>query len=137
MIIKVLLIAGALGFGVLILRQRPGGHHLVLRRLAGLTVVVLGVVAILWPILTTRIANAVGVQRGTDLVLYGLAMIFMYTAAALSQRIADLERTVTLLVRELALLRGTAQGDPGSVASPSEEAADQDGRRPAPEEDDD
>lgn len=106
MIIKILLITAALGFGLLILRDRAAGPQLVLRRLAGLTIVTLGIVAVLWPLLTTRVANAIGVGRGTDLVLYVLVMVFAYTAVATSQRIARLEKTITLLVRELAILRG-------------------------------
>ena len=102
MIIKVLLIAAALGFGVLVLRDSVPGHNL-LRRLAGLAVVGLGIVAVLWPMLTTYIANAVGVGRGTDLVLYVLVMVFIYNAVATTQRIHRLERDVTLLTRELAI----------------------------------
>lgn len=102
MIIKILLIAGALGFGVLVMRDSVPGHNL-LRRLGGLVVVGLGIVAVLWPMLTTYVANAVGVQRGTDLVLYVLVMLFIYNAVATTQRIHKLERDVTLLVRELAL----------------------------------
>lgn len=105
MIIKILLIAAALGFGVLILRERAPAPQLLLRRLAGLTVVLLGIVAVLWPLLTTRVANAIGVGRGTDLVLYVLVMVFMYNAIATGQRIHQMERTITLLVRQIALER--------------------------------
>lgn len=103
MIIKILLIAAALGFGVLILRDRAAAPQLLLRRLAGLAVIGLGIIAILWPLLTTKIANAVGVGRGTDLVLYVLVVVFVYHAIATSQRIHRLEQSVTELVRELAL----------------------------------
>ncbi len=105
MIIKVLLIAAALGFGVLLVRERAPGRQQLLRRLAGLIVVGLGIVAVLWPMITTQVANAIGVGRGTDLVLYVLVMVFVYTALATSQRIHHLERQLTLLVRELAIQR--------------------------------
>ncbi|MBO9520724.1 MAG: DUF2304 domain-containing protein [Nocardioidaceae bacterium] len=125
MIIKILLITGALGFGVLVLRDRGAGHHLLLRRLAGLTVVVLGIIAVLWPLLTTRVANAIGVGRGTDLVLYVLVMVFIYSAVATSQRIHRLERTVTMLVRELALrdTAGPVRDDSADVRPNGEERA--------------
>ena len=74
MIIKVLLIAAALGFAVLVLREKVPGQQEALRRAAGLLVVLAGIVAVLWPDLTTTAANAVGVGRGTDLVLYLLVM---------------------------------------------------------------
>ena len=102
MIIKILLIAGALGFGVLVLRDNVPGHNL-LRRVGGLAIVVLGIIAVLWPQVTTWVANAVGVGRGTDLVLYVLVMVFIYNAVATTQRLHRLEHSVTVLTRELAL----------------------------------
>lgn len=104
MIIKILLIAGALGFGILILRDTVPGHNLV-RRIGGLVVVVLGIIAVLWPTLTVYAANAVGVRRGTDLVLYVFVMVFLYSTAATAQRIHRLEHQVTQLTRELAIER--------------------------------
>ena len=115
MIIKVLLIAAALGFGVLLVRDRVPGRQQLLRRLAGLLVVGLGIIAVLWPAITTEVANAIGVGRGTDLVLYVLVMVFIYTALTTSQRIHHLERQITLLVRELALQRVQ---DPQPTATP-------------------
>jgi hypothetical protein len=107
-IIKVLLIAAALGFAVLVLREKVPGQRLALRRAAGMVVVLVGIVAVLWPELTTTVANAVGVGRGTDLVLYLFVMVFAYTAAATAQRIHRLEHAVTVLTRELALSRPEA-----------------------------
>lgn len=116
MTIKVLLIVAALGFGVLLVRERAPGRQQLLRRLAGLVIVGLGIVAVLWPMITTQVANAIGVGRGTDLVLYVLVMVFIYTALATSQRIHHLERQLTLLVRELAIHRAEepAPTDPDS-----------------------
>lgn len=105
MIIKFLLIAAAFGLCVLVLRESSPGRHLLLRRIAGLAVVGMGVVAVLWPLITTRVANAIGVGRGTDLVLYVLVVVFTYSAIANSQRVHHLEHQITLLVRELALQR--------------------------------
>lgn len=123
MIIKVLLIAGALGFGVLVMRDSVPGHNL-LRRLGGLLVVVLGIVAVLWPLLTTKVANAVGVGRGTDLVLYVLVMVVIYNAVASSQRMHRLEQTMTTLVRELAIDRAANPDRPTHVVRPPADAAD-------------
>lgn len=117
MIIKVLLITAALGFGVLLVRERVPGRQQLLRRLAGLLVVGLGIVAVLWPAITTEVANAIGVGRGTDLVLYVLVMVFIYTALATSQRIHHLERQITLLVRELAL-HNAQQPDQAAAPAP-------------------
>lgn len=102
MIIKILLIAGTLGLGML-LRQRATGTNLALRRLVGAAVVVLGVVAVAFPGTTVWAAHLVGVGRGTDLLLYVFVMIFLFTTVASHQRIYGLERRITELTRELAL----------------------------------
>jgi hypothetical protein len=115
MIIKIVLIAGALGFGVLVLRDNLPGNTL-LRRLGGLAVVVLGIIAVLWPMLTTYVANAVGVGRGTDLVLYVLVMVFIYNAVAMSQRMHRMERQLTLLTRELAIRDARPPVTPEGIA---------------------
>jgi hypothetical protein len=105
MIIKILLIGGALGFGMLILREHLPSHHQLLRRVAGLVVMVAGILAVLFPESTTYVANAIGVGRGADLVLYMLVMVFLYNAVAVSQRIHQLEHKITVLTRELAISR--------------------------------
>ncbi len=105
MIIKVLLIAAAVGFGLLVLREQVPGQRLALRRIAGIVGVGAGIVAVLWPDLTTAVANRVGVGRGTDLLLYLLVMVFAFAAVATAQRIHRLERSLTVLTRELALSR--------------------------------
>jgi hypothetical protein len=104
MIIKVILIAGTLVLGFIALRQRASGTTLAIRRLGGVGIIVVGTVLVLWPNTTTRVANAVGVGRGTDLLLYGLVMAFMFTTISIHQKLYVLEQRVTSLVRELALL---------------------------------
>jgi hypothetical protein len=103
MIIKILLIAGALVFGALILRERFPGQHQAVRRLLGIAVVGVGVCAVVWPSSTTVVANAVGVVRGTDLVLYVLVMVFLFNTVATYQRMHHLETRITDLTRALTL----------------------------------
>lgn len=103
MIIKLLLISGALAFGALVLRERFYGQHQALRRLLGIGVVAVGVGAVIWPTSTTIVANAVGVGRGTDLVLYVLVMVFLFTTVAIYQRMHHLETRLTELTRALTL----------------------------------
>jgi hypothetical protein len=121
MIIKILLIAGAFGFGVLVLREKVPGQKLALRRVAGLAIAVAGVGAVLWPSSTTVVANAVGVGRGTDLVLYVLVMVFVYYAVAMAQRVHQLEHKLIELTRALALSRPEAP-----TAAPQRRATDHD-----------
>ncbi len=107
MIIKILLIAAATGVAVLLLQEKVPGQREASRRAAGLLLVVVGIVAVLWPQLTTTVANAVGVGRGTDLVLYLFVMVFAYSALVTAQRIHRLQHDITVLTRALALSRPT------------------------------
>ena len=122
MIIKVLLIAAALGIAVFVLREKAPGQRQGLRRGVGVVVVAGGIIAVLWPELTTSVANAIGVGRGTDLVLYTLVMVFAYASLATAQRIHRLEHDIRVLTRELALsqpMPPPAEEQPASVGSGS------------------
>lgn len=110
MIIKILLITAALGVAVLVLRERLPGQGQASRRAAGLLVVMVGIIAVLWPHLTTTAANAIGIGRGTDLVLYLLVIVFAYSVLATAQRIHRLQDDITVLTRELALSRPALPG---------------------------
>ena len=120
MIIKILLITAALGVGVLVLREKVPRQQEALRRAAGLMVVLAGIVAVLWPDLTTTAANAVGVGRGTDLVLYLLVTVFAYAALTTTQKIHRLQHDITVLTRELALVQPARSG--GGEVLPRPEA---------------
>jgi hypothetical protein len=126
MIIKILLIAGAIAFGVLFYRRPGAGGHLAVRRVLGILVVVGGIIAVLFPLAVTSVANAVGVGRGTDLVLYVLVMVFLFTSVSLYQRVSTLDAHITELTRQLALL--TAQ-------EPTQEPLQEAARESAPTED--
>ncbi len=119
MIIKVLLITAALGVALLVLREKVPGQREASRRAAGLLLVLAGIVAVLWPQMTTTAANAVGVGRGTDLVLYLLVTVFAYTSLASAQRMHRLQHDITVLTRELALSRPARPGA-GEVPEPLE-----------------
>jgi hypothetical protein len=120
-IIKILLIAAALGVAVLLLQEKVPGQREASRRVAGLLLVVVAIVAVLWPQLTTTAAIAVGVGRGTDLVLYLFVMVFAYSGLVTAQRIHRLQHDITVLTRELALSRPSR---PERAAVPRPSAAD-------------
>lgn len=117
MIIKFVLLGAAVLLGVLILRERVPGQHLALRRILGLVVVALGIAAVLWPGLTTVVANALGVGRGTDLLLYVLVVVFVYSTVATTQRVHQLERELLAVTRRLALLTPRPPGASDHVAA--------------------
>ena len=104
MIIKIILISGILFLGWLALRENPSTSSLAVRRLAGVGIIVVGTALILWPDITSWVAEIVGVGRGTDLLFYGCVLLFMFTSIAQSQRVHRLEQKVVALTREIALL---------------------------------
>ncbi|HET7275112.1 MAG TPA: DUF2304 domain-containing protein [Longimicrobiaceae bacterium] len=117
MIIKVLLVAAILAFGYVAVRGRPSARHLALRRGLASAVLVFGLVAVLVPQTVTWAANRVGVGRGTDLVLYVLAVSFLLVTATLMQRLTDLERKYVVLARRIAI--GEAATDQEQASRPS------------------
>lgn len=103
MTIKLLLVASVLAVAIFLMRSGSSGRHLALRRLASLAFAACGVVAVVAPELVTAVANAVGVGRGTDLVLYGLVVAFLFATIAQQQRLRLIEEKLTQLTRELAV----------------------------------
>ncbi len=68
--------------------------------------------AILSPDFTSALAHRLGIGRGTDLVLYGLCLLFLVSSSYWYARTALLERQITELTRHVALQdvqRGTNQ----------------------------
>jgi hypothetical protein len=62
-------------------------------------------VAVVRPQLTRVLANALGIGRGADLVLYASVLTMMAGFFVVYVRIRRLRREVTLLTRELAIAR--------------------------------
>jgi len=116
--IKAVLIAGLVGFSVIELRGKGTAGHLALRRLIALLILLLGVTAIAFPDLVTKLANLVGVGRGTDLVLYALVLAFLFSTVGLYQRMKRLEDRYVDLARSVAIDRAlsTAQQSPTGAA---------------------
>jgi hypothetical protein len=60
-------------------------------------------IAIYQPDLVTRLARAIGIQRGADLVLYFTVLAFFATSLFLYARCLRLQQQITRIVRHLAL----------------------------------
>jgi hypothetical protein len=118
--IKVILVALILVVLVWGLRHRDDVGLRAGRRLAALLLAGFAIVAVLAPELTTRIAHAVGIGRGTDLLLYGLVVTFVFTTAGLYFRCRDIERRLVEVSRVVALRDALASGgQPGEPAPPA------------------
>lgn len=103
MTIKVLLLLALAMVGLIAVRGRRSASHLALRRLAGVVILSLGAFSVLVPNVVTSIANAVGVGRGTDLILYVLAVSSLFVWASLYRRVHELESELVRLSRRIAI----------------------------------
>jgi hypothetical protein len=111
MIIQVLLVLGVCAAAVALLRTSSSAQHTAVRRLAGVGVAVLGVASVLWPDAVTWLARLVGVGRGTDLVLYAVAVVGLLFAAITSRKLAEMEQRMVVMSRALAIATAQAPTD--------------------------
>ncbi|HEX6754641.1 MAG TPA: DUF2304 domain-containing protein [Mycobacteriales bacterium] len=110
--IKVILVALILVVLVWGLRHHDDVGLRAGRRLAALLLAGFAIAAVLAPELTTRVAHAVGIGRGTDLLLYGLVVTFVFTTAGLYFRCRDIERRLVEVSRAVALRDALVTGGP-------------------------
>ena len=100
MLIKYILLIPLVGMiALFLLRLRNKTFY----RLAFILVGLLGVFFVLNPEITTRIANLVGVGRGTDLILYLCVVTFFMAFIVLYAKLRKLEAAQTELARQLAI----------------------------------
>ena len=105
---KVLLIAGVISVALLYLargRSPWRDRFVVLVLMAGL------VVAVLVPDFTSVIAEHLGVGRGVDLAFYVGFLLLFFLVAMQRARIREQDRTITTIVREIALLKARSPTD--------------------------
>lgn len=134
-VIQIILITAVCLVGWMMLRTPGGARHLAGRRLVTLAFVVFAVVTILFPGLTGRLADLVGVGRGTDLLLYTLVVAFLLQVLSSFRRNAAMERQLTRLARRIALDSTPDPKEPtaketADAGAADAEAADQDLPRP-------
>jgi hypothetical protein len=102
-IIQIVLILGVAIGGGMLMRSSGNARHQAIRRLLLVGFIVVGIVSVLVPDITTHVAHAIGVGRGADLVLYLLFIVVLGFMATTYRRFRDMERQLTLLTRRLAL----------------------------------
>jgi len=65
---------------------------------------ILGMAAAIWPDSTTSVANALGIRRGTDLLLYCTTIVMLAGFFMLYVRLRRVRRDLTVLTRRLAIM---------------------------------
>ena len=102
MIIRILLIVGLAATGWLIFLRR---NRLPIHIMTVFLLLAAGGIAVVFPELTQQVAEFVGVGRGTDLVTYIAIVMVMFVLLHYYTKFVELQRQVTELTREIAILR--------------------------------
>ena len=102
MIIRVILLAGlaAIGWFVFLRRNKMPFHIVAVGALLAA-----GAIAVVVPETTSEVASWVGVGRGADLVMYVSIVAILFVLVRYYAKFVELQRNVTQLARELAILR--------------------------------
>lgn len=74
-------------------------------RVAFTAVVLVSIVAVLFPEITSRIANSLGIGRGSDLVFYLSTLSQIGLIGILMAKFRELDSRMSKIVRELSLLK--------------------------------
>ncbi|MDD7385337.1 MAG: DUF2304 domain-containing protein [Actinomycetaceae bacterium] len=123
MLIKILLIAAVLVIAYYLVRSTAKSKNVALRRLLLAVFVLLAVISIIFPDVTTKVAGFLGVGRGTDLLLYCLVIAFLSYAVVTFRRINILEWRISELARELSVARSHPQNLLSKTSPFKEDAA--------------
>lgn len=105
MIIQFVLLAGLIGTFAYALSQHRRSRWL---STALMVISIVGATFVLLPDLTNEIANAVGVGRGADLVLYCFVLISFFAIFNIHLRLRASAGTTTQLARALAITSATS-----------------------------
>ena len=90
------------------------------RRLALLLFAALAALSVLFPTLWTRVAHAMGIGRGTDLILYALVVAFFSFVATTFRRQREMDQRYTQLARKVALAEAPPAGVQRSLEPPAD-----------------
>lgn len=102
-IVQIVLVLAVIIVSLALMRGGSNARHLAIRRIMLVIFAVVAALSIFFPELLTMLARALGIGRGTDLVLYGLVVSFMVFMATTYQRFRHMETTLTQLSRRIAI----------------------------------
>lgn len=103
LVFQILLVACVIALSIYTLRSEPGTVHLAVRRAFLMVTAFIAVYFVVFPGSLSELASFFGVGRGTDLLVYGLVIIFLLSAISQRRQILAGQRISTKLAREIAI----------------------------------
>ena len=123
-LVQLLLVGAFLGVFFVALRSRTAHGVSASKKLGFLLFMLVVVVAVLWPELVSKVANLVGVGRGTDLVLYLLAVMVCFYVVNDYLRAQDSRAQLHKLARRIAVLEALERYDIATAQDRDREVTD-------------
>jgi len=96
---QIVLIITAVGFFIYAFQLRT----VLLDRILFAVIALVGIVFVIDPALSTRIANLIGIGRGADLIVYAFIMFTLFHLVSVAASLREIERKLTVIVRETAI----------------------------------
>lgn len=94
----------AIALAAFFMLRGGGARHQAIRRILMLVFIVAAASSVFFPGVWTWLANALGIGRGADLLLYLMVLTFLGFVATTYRRFRHLESDVTSLARQVALM---------------------------------
>ncbi|WP_448858554.1 DUF2304 family protein [Corynebacterium propinquum] len=120
LLIQILLVIAVAALTLYFLSNRRKARAKAGVKIGFVVFLVIAIFAVLFPDATTWVAQLVGVQRGTDLMLYGLIVAFVFVTISSYLRFREQELRFARLARAVAL--SNAQAPLEKTARPEEAA---------------
>lgn len=102
-IIKVLLIGAFVIFGLILLKPGGSARTQAIRTITLLLLLAAAIYAVIFPTVVNDLAVAVGVGRGTDLLLYAFLVVFVANALTTVRKRRAQDAQITQLARQIAI----------------------------------
>jgi hypothetical protein len=116
--IKFPLVVAAILILVMVFRNRQRVELRAGSRLLALGLGAVAVISIIDPDIPQALANALGVTRGTDLILYLLIVVFVLTTLGLYFRVRETDHHLRRLVRSIAVEEAIRRDGPPRSEEP-------------------
>jgi hypothetical protein len=118
--IKAVIVA-VLFAAVAVMLRAQGSRNLAIRRIAMVGFTLAAALSVVFPDIWSAMASALGVGRGTDLLLYLFILVVLAFIAATYLHFRSVETQLTMLARRIAL---DEAGPPGQTSPTNDETTD-------------